>query len=81
MYEGILKDKTGVVVKKLDGPRQGYKDFRAEVATIGSISHMNLVRLQDFYADSRQRILVYELMKKLQPQQLGLFPKQFRAGK
>jgi len=62
VYEGVLKDKTGVAVKKLDGPKQGYKEFRAEVATIGSISHMNLVRLRGFCADSRQRLLVYELM-------------------
>ena len=34
-----------------------------------------------FCVDSRQRLLVYELMKKLQPQQLRLLPKRFRAGK
>jgi len=63
VYEGVLKDNTRVAVKKLDGPRQGYKEFRAEVATIGSISHINLVRLRGFCADSRQRLLVYELLE------------------
>lgn len=63
VYEGVLKDNTRVAVKKLDGPRQGYKEFRAEVATIGSISHINLVRLHGFCADCRQRLLVYELLE------------------
>ncbi|GLJ06362.1 hypothetical protein SUGI_0037140 [Cryptomeria japonica] len=63
VYEGILKDNSKVAVKKLDGPRQGYKEFRAEVATIGSISHLNLVRLKGFCADSKQRLLVYELLE------------------
>lgn len=63
VYEGILKDNSKVAVKKLDGPRQGYKEFRAEVATIGSISHLNLVRLRGFCADCKQRLLVYELLE------------------
>lgn len=63
VYEGVLMDNNKVAVKKLCGPRQGYKEFRAEVATIGSISHINLVRLRGFCADSRQRLLVYELME------------------
>ncbi|GLJ06361.1 hypothetical protein SUGI_0037130 [Cryptomeria japonica] len=63
VYEGIIKDNSRVAVKKLDGPRQGYKEFRAEVATIGSISHLNLVRLRGFCADSKKRLLVYELLE------------------
>ncbi|XP_057840412.2 G-type lectin S-receptor-like serine/threonine-protein kinase SD2-5 isoform X2 [Cryptomeria japonica] len=63
VYEGNLKDNSKVAVKRLDGPRQGYKEFRAEVATIGSISHLNLVRLRGFCADCKQRLLVYELLE------------------
>ncbi|GLJ06360.1 hypothetical protein SUGI_0037120 [Cryptomeria japonica] len=63
VYEGILKDNSRVAVKKLDGPRQGYKEFRAEVATVGSISHVNLVRLRGFCAYCKKRLLVYELLE------------------
>uniref|UniRef100_A0A0D6QTH7 Receptor-like serine/threonine-protein kinase n=1 Tax=Araucaria cunninghamii TaxID=56994 RepID=A0A0D6QTH7_ARACU len=63
VYEGVLEDNSRVAVKRLGGLRQGYKEFRAEVATIGSISHMNLVRLRGFCAHSKQRLLVYELLE------------------
>lgn len=56
---------SGVVaVKKLKGLRQGEKQFRAEVQTIGVIQHKNLVRLLGFCADSNNRLLVYEYMEK-----------------
>ncbi|KAF3783342.1 G-type lectin S-receptor-like serine/threonine-protein kinase SD2-5 [Nymphaea thermarum] len=62
VFGGTLPDGTRVAVKKLETLRQGSRQFRAEVATIGSISHVNLVRLRGFCADSRHRLLVYELL-------------------
>ncbi|CAN6439649.1 unnamed protein product [Victoria cruziana] len=62
VFRGTLPDGTPVAVKKLETLRQGSRQFRAEVATIGSISHINLVRLRGFCADSRRRLLVYELL-------------------
>ena len=37
-----------IAVKKLDGARQGEKQFRAEVSSIGLIQHINLVKLIGF---------------------------------
>jgi hypothetical protein len=44
VFEGTLIDGTKIAVKRLDGLRQIRKSFLAEVETIGSIHHINLVR-------------------------------------
>ncbi|CAA6658388.1 unnamed protein product [Spirodela intermedia] len=46
VYRGTMGDSTEVAVKKLEGLRQGEKEFRSEVCTIGTIQHVNLVRLR-----------------------------------
>nr|AHW98588.1 S-domain receptor-like protein kinase [Oryza punctata] len=48
VFKGILNDSTTIAVKMLDGARQGEKQFRAEVSTIGMIQHVNLVKLIGF---------------------------------
>ncbi|EAY72267.1 hypothetical protein OsI_00121 [Oryza sativa Indica Group] len=53
-----------VAVKRLDRSGQGMREFLAEVQTIGSIHHINLVRLIGFCAEKSQRLLVYEHMPK-----------------
>ncbi|ONK80571.1 uncharacterized protein A4U43_C01F19310 [Asparagus officinalis] len=62
VFEGTLSDGTIVAVKRLDGVGQGKKEFLAEVETIGSIHHVNLVRLIGFCAEKSYRLLVYEYM-------------------
>ncbi|KAJ7552940.1 hypothetical protein O6H91_06G077700 [Diphasiastrum complanatum] len=62
VYKGCLQDQTKVGVKKLHNMRQGDKDFRAEVSTLGMIQHVNLVRLRGFCADHENRLLVYDYM-------------------
>ncbi|KAM7503132.1 hypothetical protein LguiB_002036 [Lonicera macranthoides] len=63
VFEGTLKDATKVAVKCLDGLTQVKKSFVAEVETIGSIHHLNLVRLIGFCVEkSHGWILVYEYM-------------------
>uniref|UniRef100_M0XSP1 non-specific serine/threonine protein kinase n=1 Tax=Hordeum vulgare subsp. vulgare TaxID=112509 RepID=M0XSP1_HORVV len=64
VFKGSLPDATPtlVAVKKLDGVRQGEKQFRAEVSTIGTIQHVNLIRLLGFCSDGAQKLLVYEHM-------------------
>ena len=62
VYEGTLSDGSRVAVKRLGGSKQGQKEFRAEVATIGGINHLRLVRLWGFCADGPHRMLVYECM-------------------
>ncbi|KAL6842637.1 hypothetical protein ACP4OV_027481 [Aristida adscensionis] len=62
VYKGMSADGTFIAVKKLDGVSQGDKQFRAEVSTIGTIHHVNLIRLLGFCSDRSEKILVYEYM-------------------
>lgn len=60
VFKGILPDSTVIAVKKLEGFRQGEKQFRMEVSTIGTIHHVNLVRLLGFCSKGDRRLLVYD---------------------
>ncbi|KAG6549368.1 hypothetical protein Mapa_009086 [Marchantia paleacea] len=62
VYKGALPDGTEVAVKRLEGAGQGAKEFRAEMVTIGSIHHINLVRLYGFCIEGDHPLLVYEYM-------------------
>ncbi|KAL6657832.1 hypothetical protein ACP70R_005612 [Stipagrostis hirtigluma subsp. patula] len=64
VFKGKLPDSTAIAVKRLDGLHQGEKQFRAEVSTIGTIHHVNLVRLLGFCSEGSRRLLVYEFMPK-----------------
>ncbi|KAI5068877.1 hypothetical protein GOP47_0017222 [Adiantum capillus-veneris] len=63
VYVGQLLDGTQVAVKKLDNINQGNKEFKAEVAIMGRISHNNLLHLRGFCAQKGHRLLVYEYME------------------
>ncbi|KAK8467546.1 hypothetical protein PHAVU_007G077300 [Phaseolus vulgaris] len=64
VYKGSLGDGTLVAVKKLDKVLpHGEKEFITEVNTIGSMHHMNLVRLCGYCSEGSHRLLVYEFMK------------------
>uniref|UniRef100_A0A8R7UXN8 non-specific serine/threonine protein kinase n=1 Tax=Triticum urartu TaxID=4572 RepID=A0A8R7UXN8_TRIUA len=63
VFEGKLGEER-VAVKRLEGARQGKKEFLAEVETIGSIEHINLVSLIGYCANQSERLLVYEYMSK-----------------
>ncbi|RCV29497.1 hypothetical protein SETIT_6G018200v2 [Setaria italica] len=62
VFKGSLNDSTNIAVKRLDGARQGEKQFRAEVSSIGVIQHVNLVKLIGFCCQGDRRLLVYEHM-------------------
>ncbi|KAG8383905.1 hypothetical protein BUALT_Bualt04G0062700 [Buddleja alternifolia] len=65
VYKGALKDKTDVAVKKITClGAQGKREFLTEIAVIGKIHHINLVRLKGFCAYKGQRFLVYEFMNR-----------------
>ncbi|KAF8404151.1 hypothetical protein HHK36_009031 [Tetracentron sinense] len=65
VFKGTLSDQTLVAVKKInDLGLQGKKEFCTEIATIGNIHHVNLVKLRGFCAQGRQRLLVYEFMNR-----------------
>ncbi|XP_034906136.1 PR5-like receptor kinase isoform X1 [Populus alba] len=63
VFKGVLADGTGIAVKRLDNLGQGKREFLAEVETIGSVHHFNLVRLIGFCAEKSCRLLVYEYMR------------------
>ncbi|KAE8056742.1 hypothetical protein FH972_013487 [Carpinus fangiana] len=65
VYQGKLEDGRLVAVKKLslDTSWQGESEFLAEVRTITSIQHKNLVRLLGCCSEGPHRLLVYEFMK------------------
>ncbi|XXG73733.1 hypothetical protein AAC387_Pa07g2593 [Persea americana] len=62
VFSGTLPDSTAIAVKKLEEFGQGEKQFRAEVSTIGTIQHVNLVRLRGFCSERSKRLLVYDYM-------------------
>ncbi|KAK3404872.1 hypothetical protein EUGRSUZ_K01176 [Eucalyptus grandis] len=62
VFEGTLQDGSKVAVKRLDGLGHIKKSFSAEVETIGSIHHVNLVMLVGFCTENSRRLLVYEYM-------------------
>ncbi|KAF3678603.1 hypothetical protein T459_20355 [Capsicum annuum] len=57
-----MSDDTKITVKCLQGFGNMMKSFLAEVATIGRIQHVNLVRAVGFCAEKYHRLLVYEYM-------------------
>ncbi|XP_031279375.1 G-type lectin S-receptor-like serine/threonine-protein kinase SD2-5 [Pistacia vera] len=62
VFEGTLNDGTIVAVKCLEGLSQIKESFLSEVKTIGSIHHVNLVRLIGYSTNRSHRLLVYEAM-------------------
>ncbi|CAJ1956428.1 unnamed protein product [Sphenostylis stenocarpa] len=62
VFKGTLGDASVVAVKKLESISQGEKQFRTEVSTIGTVQHVNLVRLRGFCSDGSKKLLVYDYM-------------------
>ncbi|KAI3730393.1 hypothetical protein L1987_61563 [Smallanthus sonchifolius] len=62
VFEGSLPDASKIAVKRLEGLSHIKKSFIAEVQSIGSIHHVNLVRLMGFCTWKSQRFLVYDFM-------------------
>ncbi|GLT31706.1 hypothetical protein SLA2020_064240 [Shorea laevis] len=62
VFQGTLPGGAQIAVKCLDGFGPVRKSFIAEVETIGSIHHFNLVRLVGFCAEKSRMLLVYEYM-------------------
>ncbi|KAI4334047.1 hypothetical protein L6164_018785 [Bauhinia variegata] len=62
VFKGTLPDSSVIAVKKLESVGQGEKQFRAEVITIGTVQHVNLVRLRGFCSEGTKKLLVYDYM-------------------
>ncbi|XP_043714715.1 G-type lectin S-receptor-like serine/threonine-protein kinase At5g35370 [Telopea speciosissima] len=65
VYKGVLPDKSIIAVKKINHVgSQGRKEFFTEIAVIGNIHHINLVKLKGFCAGRQEQLLVYEYMNR-----------------
>ncbi|XP_024528945.1 G-type lectin S-receptor-like serine/threonine-protein kinase SD2-5 [Selaginella moellendorffii] len=63
VFKGTLPGGEIVAVKRIGGGvRQRDKQFKAEVMSIGSIHHLNLVKMVGFCLHSPQNLLVYEFL-------------------
>jgi hypothetical protein len=63
VYKGILRNNKEIAVKRVSkNSRQGKQEFMAEVTTIGSLHHKNLVKLVGWCYESKELLLVYEFM-------------------
>ncbi|KAJ3668928.1 hypothetical protein LUZ60_010878 [Juncus effusus] len=64
VYKGILPgSKTEVAVKRIShGSRQGFREFVAEISSIGRLRHRNLVQLQGWCRRREDLLLVYDYM-------------------
>ncbi|XP_057437691.1 LEAF RUST 10 DISEASE-RESISTANCE LOCUS RECEPTOR-LIKE PROTEIN KINASE-like 2.8 [Lotus japonicus] len=62
VYKGKLRSGLDVAIKMLTKSNANGQDFISEVATIGRIHHINVVRLVGYCVDGKKRALVYEFM-------------------
>ena len=62
VYKGFLASKEVAVKRISKDSSQGKQEFIAEVTTIGSLHHKNLVRLIGWCYERRELLLVYEFM-------------------
>ncbi|KAI3820855.1 hypothetical protein L1987_08405 [Smallanthus sonchifolius] len=65
VYKANLSSGVTVAVKKLSSDAfQGYREFRAEMETLGRIRHDNIVKFFGYCATGSDRILIYEFIEK-----------------
>ncbi|OMO88414.1 hypothetical protein CCACVL1_08404 [Corchorus capsularis] len=62
VYKGKLRSGHNAAIKMLSKSQADGQDFINEVATIGMIHHVNVVRLIGFCVDGSKRALVYDFM-------------------
>ncbi|CDP12539.1 unnamed protein product [Coffea canephora] len=62
VYKGKLRSGELVAIKMLSEPKANGQEFINEVATLGRIHHVNVVRLVGFCVTASKRALVYDYM-------------------
>ncbi|KAM3198497.1 hypothetical protein ACQJBY_073562 [Aegilops geniculata] len=62
VYKGVLPGDVHVAIKMLVNSMSNGEEFISEVSSIGSIHHVNVVRLVGFCSEEMRRALVYEYM-------------------
>lgn len=65
VYKAKLNSGISVAVKKLSADAfQGFREFRAEMETLGKIQHPNIVKMLGYCSTGCDRVLIYELVEK-----------------
>ncbi|XP_059289762.1 rust resistance kinase Lr10-like [Lycium ferocissimum] len=62
VYKGRLSSEINVAVKVLHDSKGKGEEFINEIGTIGTIHHVNVVRLVGYCADGFRRALIYEYL-------------------
>ncbi|XP_058737506.1 probably inactive leucine-rich repeat receptor-like protein kinase At5g48380 [Vicia villosa] len=62
VYKAVLVDGTSLMVKRLLESQHSEQEFTAEMATLGTVRHRNLVPLLGFCLAKKERFLVYKNM-------------------
>ncbi|KAM7277939.1 hypothetical protein ACFE04_005073 [Oxalis oulophora] len=64
VYKAKLKDGGVVAIKKLDPDAfQGFREFRAEMETLGKLKHENIVKILGYCSTGQDRVLIYDYME------------------
>ncbi|XP_057966203.1 phytosulfokine receptor 2-like [Malania oleifera] len=65
VYKARLCSGVTVAVKKLSKDAfQGFREFRAEMDTLGKLRHQNIVKILGYCSCGADRVLVYEFLEK-----------------
>lgn len=65
VYKAKLSSGIVVAVKKLSPDAfQGFREFRAEMETLGKIQHPNIVKMLGYCSTDCDRVLMYEFIEK-----------------
>lgn len=65
VYKAQLPSGVTVAIKKLDPDAfQGFREFQAEMETLGKLRHRNIVKILGYCVSGAERLLVYEYIEK-----------------
>ncbi|KAI3442622.1 Protein kinase domain-containing protein [Psidium guajava] len=65
VFKARLANGRTVAIKKLEPDAfQGFREFRAEMETLGKLQHPNIVKILGYCVSNSDRVLVYEFMQR-----------------